>query len=538
MSIQSLEQVKQTESPNTTELTPSKQPTPKRKGKKWSLRLFLLFLLSGIGYLAYRQVFSQPQGPQGMAVVPLERTTFSITVSANGFVEPEQSINVSPKTAGIMTSLLVKEGDFVNKGQALARMDSSNLQGQLLQEKGRLAQAEANLRKLIAGNRYQDIAQAQARLEELEATLRKLVAGNRTQDIGQAQARVNSAQAALGQAEDDLRRIQKLYEAGGISRQVFNQKRADRDAAQAKVMEVKQALSLQTAGTRSEDIDQAEATVKQQRQALDLLKAGNRTEDIDKARAEVTSALGALKSIQIEVDDTIVRAPFAGYVNRKYADPGAFVTPMTAGSSVSSASSSSILALASTNQVVANISESSIAKIRLGQRVEIKADAYPGKTFNGRVSQIATQATVEQNVTSFQVKVKLLADAAKQLRSGMNISTEFKVGQVENAIAVPTIAVTRQNNVAGVFVAPRNRKPVFTPITLGATVDNRTEVKAGLNGTEMVLISLPPRPKPPSGFSFPGFPGTGSTEKEGPPPGGPPRGGGGPPGGGGGPPGR
>lgn len=94
-------------------------------------------------------------------------------------------------------------------------------------------------------------------------------------------------------------------------------------------------------------------------------------------------------------------------MTQKYADPGAFVTPTTSGSAVSSATSSSILALASRNEVVANLSESNIAKIRLGQKVTITADAYPGRTFEGKVSQIAAQATVEQNVTSFQVKVSL-----------------------------------------------------------------------------------------------------------------------------------
>ena len=79
-------------------------------------------------------------------------------VSANGTVQPESSVNVSPKTSGVLKQLLVKEGEFVQAGQVVAYMDNSNLQGQLLQARGNLAAAEANLNKVIAGNRSQDIA--------------------------------------------------------------------------------------------------------------------------------------------------------------------------------------------------------------------------------------------------------------------------------------------------------------------------------------------------------------------------------------------
>ncbi|MHC5613955.1 MAG: efflux RND transporter periplasmic adaptor subunit [Nostoc sp.] len=493
--------------------------------KKWLLRLLSLFLLVGGSYLAYNQlVKQQPLANQRPPIVPLERGNFGITVSANGTVEPEQVINLSPKTAGIIKSLLVKEGDYVTKGQVLARMDDSNWQGQLIQERGKLAQAQANLRKLVAGNRSEDIAQAQAKLEELQAKVRKLVAGNRSQDIAQAQARLNLAQVSVRKTEDEFRRNQQLYHAGAISLLSLNQKLADRDSAQAQVAEAQQALSLQEVGSRQEDIEQARAEVKQQQQLLKLLKAGSRQEDIDQARAEVMSARGSLQNIQTQIDDTLIRAPFDGIIIRKYADPGAFVTPTTAGSSVSSATSSSILALADINQVVANVSESNIAQIRIGQQVVIKVDAYPTKTFSGKVSQIAAQATVEQNVTSFEVKAALVGDANKFLRSGMNVSVEFQVGQLQNALTVPTVAITRQQNVTGVFVARKGELPKFTPIATGATVNNRTEVKTGLDGTEQILISPPPSPKEKSGFSLPNLFG---GSKEGSP--GPPPGGGGPP---------
>ncbi|MBN3887179.1 MAG: efflux RND transporter periplasmic adaptor subunit [Nostoc sp.] len=505
------------DTPNTVDSSSVLVPeVKKKKGRRnWLSWLIALCLLGGIGYAVYYQVTVAPRQQASRRVLtrPVQRQTLTITVSANGTVKPERSINLSPKNSGILKRLLAKEGDIVKQGQIVAYMDDSNLRGQLTSAQGQVAQAEANLQKAIAGNRPQDIAQSQGALDEAEANLQKVQTGNRSQDIGQAQARLQSAQAALRQAEDDFVRNQQLYNAGGISLQTLNQNRSNRDSAQANVNEAQQALGLQKAGSRPEDVEQARAVVKQRQQALALLKAGTRQEDINAARAQVTSARGSLQNIQAEINDTIIRAPFDGVVTKKFADPGAFVTPTTASSEVASSSSSSILSLASTNEVVANLAETNISKISLGQKVSIKADAYPGKTFEGKVSQIAAQAIVEQNVTSFEVRVSL-SDPQRLLRSGMNAEVDFQVGQVQNVLVVPTASVVRQENATGVFVPGKNNRPVFTRIETGVTANNFTEVKSGLTGDERVLLSFPPGSRPqstPRGGVFPGLGGGGGA---------------------------
>jgi HlyD family secretion protein len=479
--------------------------------RRWVGFMLFLGLLATGGYGLYQRAIIRQQSARKVLTAPVERQSLPITISANGTVKAERSINVSPKTSGRLKSLLVKEGDRVTQGQVLAYMDDSNLQGQKIEAQGQLAQAQANLRKLEAGNRPQDVAQAQAKLKEVQANLRKLEAGNRPQDVAQAQARLDSAQASLRKAEDDLQRHQELHNAGAIALQTLTQKRSDRDSAQAQVTEAQAALALQKIGTRSEEIDQARAQVEQQQQALDLLKAGTRSEEIDEAQAKVESARGSLRTIQAQIEDAVIRAPFAGTVTQKYADPGAFVTPTTAGSTVSGAASNSIVALASANQVVANVAEANIAQVRLGQSVTITADAYPGKTFRGQVTQIAAQATVSQNVTSFEVKMAILADSQNLLRVGMNVDTEFQAGQLKNAVVVPNVAVVRERKVTGVFVADPNGKPRFTPIQTGVTVNSKTEVKSGLKGIEHVLISFPPGTRPQSQIRTPFSSGGGSS---------------------------
>jgi HlyD family secretion protein len=465
----------------------------KLRPNKWLLGLLILIPMIGISYLAYNQfvVVPQQQAKNKVQTALVTRSNLPITVSANGTVEPERSVNVSPKTSGILKQLLVKEGDSVQQGQILAYMDASNLQGQLHQAQGNLAASVANVQKLVNGNRTQDIATAKAQLAEQNANLQKLVNGNRTQDIARALAELKDAQYALRQAEDDLQRNQKLYNSGAIALQSLNTFRTNRDRAQTQVKQTQEAASLMRSGTRPEEITQAEAVVKQKQSALALSQAGSRPEDIKQARAQVAALQGAVQIIQANLNDMVIRAPFSGIVARKFADPGSFVTPTTAGSAVTSASSSSILALASTNQVVAQVAEANIAQIRMGLVAKIQVDAYPGKAFTGQVTQIATQSDVVQNVTSFEVKTSV-SDPQHLLRSGMNVTVDFKAGELKNVLVVPTGAIVQQNNAQGVFVSKDKGDSVFVPIVVGTTVNDKTEVKSGLTGNENVLLSFPP----------------------------------------------
>lgn len=462
----------------------------------WLIGLLLAAGIAGGGLGIYRTISASKSTSSQMVTTTVQQKTLPIAISANGTIKPERTINLSPKTSGYLKQLLVKEGDRVQQGQIVAYMDNSNLQGQLTQARAQLAQQEANLNKLINGNRPEEIAQAQAQLSEAQANLRQQEAGNRPQEIAQAQAQLSKATADLRAAEDDLQRNQSLLNAGAISQQTVVQKRSVRDAAQAAVNQAQAALRLQQSGTRSEEITQARSQVEQRQQALNLLKAGSRPEDIAAARAQVESARGALQTIQTQLNDTVIKAPFTGVVTRKYADPGSFVTPTTAGSSVEGSASNSILTLASTYQVVAYLDEANVARVKVGQPVKITADSYPDRTFNGTVSQVAAQATTTSNVTSFEVKVSLEPAAQQLLKVGTNVEAEFQVGQLNNAILVPSAAIVRQQNGTGVYVVGQDKKPVFKPIEIGTTVEEQTEVKSGLNRNDQVLVSFPPGMEP------------------------------------------
>ena len=471
----------------------------KRAWMKLAMFLLLLFgVRFGVGLLGGRSSQSE------FLTQTVEQTTVPILITANGTVNPVRSINVSPKASGVVNTLLVEEGDRVVKGQVIATMDDTNLRGNLLQMQGQLAQQEANLERLLVGERSEDIASAEASLAEAVANLQELKNGNRVEEIAQASARLQQAQATLQQAETAWTRYQELYNAGAISQEELDQKYTDRDVARSQVKEAEEALTLQTAGTRSEQLKQAAARVEQQRQTVVALRAGSRIEDIDQAQGQVQAAQGNLQTIEAQIQDTQIMAPFDGVISQIYAEIGSFVSPSISGSGGVDSSSSSILMLSSSrNQVWVNLPESKIADIQLGQSVTFQADAFPGEVFRGAVEHIASQASVSQNVTSFEVKVAIDEQAAETLRIGMNVESQFEIGSLEQALLVPNAAVVRRPEGEGVYVLGSDRNPIFQPIQIGITSGSQTEVISGLNGDEQVLISPPSEEKRSSRFTFP-----------------------------------
>ena len=142
-------------------------------------------------------------------------------------------------------------------------------------------------------------------------------------------------------------------------------------------------------------------------------------------------------------------------------------------------------------EVYVNVFEASIANIEPNQTVEIVADAYSNRTFTGKVKQIAPEAVVENNVTSFEVKVELIT-GQQELRSGMNVDALFKGKTISDALTVPTVAVTSDRGKIGVMVASEGGKAKFQPVKIGFSQDGKTQILQGLDRGDRVFIDTPP----------------------------------------------
>jgi HlyD family secretion protein len=351
-----------------------------------------------------------------------------------------------------MSKLLVEQGDRVQQRQVIARMENTDLQAERDQVVASLQQAEANLSLVQSGSRPEVIAQAQAQ-------------------VNQAEGRVLEAQTRLNLASQRVQRNRLLASEGAISRDRLDEVLHEERNAQA-------------------NLEQAQAGLENTRQQLRQQQNGPRSQEVDQAIAQVQAAKARLQAVDNQLEDTLIRAPFAGIITQKYATEGAFVTPTTSASSTSSATSTSIVALANGLEVLAKVPEVDIGQIRLGQTVEIRADAYPDQAFKGKVRLISPEAVVEQNVTSFQVRVQIVTGMDK-LRSGMNTDLTFIGKPLNDALIVPTVAIVTTKGEAGVLVPGTNQKPRFQPVTIGQTIGNQTQILQGLKEGDRVYTKLP-----------------------------------------------
>ncbi len=229
----------------------------------------------------------------------------------------------------------------------------------------------------------------------------------------------------------------------------------------------------------------------QEREALRKLENGNRPEEIARFKAAVVSVAAQLKQQQVQLEDTIIRAPFSGIITQRYATIGAYVSPAISASSNASATSTSIVALARGLEVLANVPEVDIPQIKQGQKVEIFIDAYPDEVFQGRVRLIAPEAVVDQNVTSFQVRIAIDTGVEK-LRSGMNVSeVTFLGNNINNALLIPQELIVTQKGKTGVWLLGKNNKPQFHLVRIGANIDNQIQVVDGLKAGDRIFIDLP-----------------------------------------------
>ena len=422
----------------------------------WAIALLATIVVGGGIVTTLRLRRQQTSYNLDDLTVLVESQPLAVQIIGSGTVQPIDTVNLSPRNSDILVSLNVKQGDRVVAGQVIAQMKSDSIEAELVQAKARVTQLEARLAALERGNRPQDIAQGAAQ-------------------VRQAEGRVSDAEARLLLALDKVNRNQNLYEEGAISRDFLDDIVNEADRAQA-------------------NLDQALANLQESRDRLDLLNAGSREEDITNMAAQLQEALGFQQQVEVRLNDTIIRAPFDGIITQKYATEGAFVTPTTSASDVSSATSSAIVALARGLEVLAEVPEVDIGRIQLNQKVEVVVDAYPEQVFEGSVKRIAPEAITDRSrgdFIYFEVAIALKS-GQDQLKSGMKSDVRFLGEELSNALVVPSVAIVRNQGESGVLVPGENNNIRFNRVTLGAQVGNSIQILEGVDSGDRVFVELPP----------------------------------------------
>jgi len=305
--------------------------------------------------------------PQKLGWLPQNGKEFALY----GNVDIRQ-VSLGFRVNGRIASLAADEGDMIESGEVLGKLDAAPFQAAA-------ASAEANV-------------------AALQATLDKLKAGPRPTEIAQAQAAYDESLAALRNANIAYDRARQLRPQGTISEANLDQATANRSMAAA----------------RSDSANEA----------LKLLQEGSRVEDIANAQAQLKAAQSSLAAARISLADTELLAPNDGVILSRVREPGAIVSP---------ADTVFVLSLTQPVWVRSYVAEGDLGRLHPGMKVQVTSDTQPDKPYDGTIGFISpvaefTPKSVEtpELRTDLVYRLRIVIDKpGPDLRQGMPVTVHF-----------------------------------------------------------------------------------------------------------------
>lgn len=410
----------------------------------WAVRFIiagiLLFVLLG----AARFIFGRLNAATPVDIVrvraaaPVAGGEGNVILNATGYIVAAHKIELAAKVIGKVSWIGVDKGDQVKAGQMLVRLEDDEYRARVLEAQGNLATLQARLAEAEHGSRPEEIAKAKA-------------------DVDQARADQENARVTLD-------RTRGLVNEKVMAKQALDDAQARYDGAVAKVASFER--------------------------AYELVRLGPRKEQVDALLAQVDQAKGTLDYAQVQLDNTVIRAPIDGTILERNVEKGEFVTTGFVGDK---GAKGYVVSLADLNdlEVELDINQNDFGKLGSRQPGIVTTDAYPDRKYEGMITEISPEANRQK--ATVQVKVKVLSPDDR-LRPEMNASVAFyspdKPGAVQSEakplVTVPASAVRD----GGVFVVV-NGKALRKAIQVGGTNSQGVQVTSGLIGGEDIVANPP-----------------------------------------------
>jgi RND family efflux transporter MFP subunit len=221
-------------------------------------------------------------------------------------------------------------------------------------------------------------------------------------------------------------------------------------------------------------------------------------QDVDNAQVNFDAASAAQNSLQAQLEQmkvalaqsetnltySYIRAPFAGYIAERNLDTGSYVTSATASTSTMSRGIMSLHDI-TTVRVLFEVVERDIPLVKVGQKAELRAEAYPDQIFEGTVTRIVQALNRATRTMTVEVD---LPNSNRRLKGGMFARVEVLVGTHHQALQIPIDAISRLEDTQYVYVV-RDGKARRIDVEVGVRSGNRIEIIKGLTGDESVIIS-------------------------------------------------
>lgn len=342
---------------------------------------------------------------------------------ATGSLAGDQQTDVAPQTSGKVVAVGVDIGSPVRRGQMLVRLDDAELKLRVEQASAQVQQAKATVR------------QAE---EKIGLRPGQAFDPNRV-------AEVAAARVTLDLAEKNLRRAEKLIESGDVSRQFYDQQRAQRDQLK-------------------EQYDVALAQARQNYAAVEV------------ARTNVANAEAALGLAKQNLSYAVIPSPMDGFVSERTADLGEYVSPQQ-----------KVATVVRTNplRVRIDIPEQAIPEVRVGQSVSAMTSAWPDRNFAGRVARIAPNVSAQSRTLTVEAEID---NSSGALKPGQFATVRILQERAEPAVLVPARAVVTEAGVSRLFVI-KDGHAEQRLVQTGQTDGDLVEIKQGVAADEQVATS-------------------------------------------------
>lgn len=374
--------------------------------------------------------------------VVLKQLAFGIPTTGQIEATPDRKVAVTTPVTGTISQLLVKPGDSVTGGQAVAILYSPELAGLGVEAKTKRAEAEADVRK------------AQAALRRAQQ--------NYEQQNKIAVADIQQARTTLSFAQERYDKDKVLLERGAIPRRQLLDSETKLSEARAGLAKAESRLEVSNALA---ELKSAQSDVQVAQSRIGLSDAAYRTR------------LAQLGSSSNPDGTVTIRAPISGTVadreatqGESAADPGKALMTIV--------NDSSVLA-------TANVFEKDLDQIRVGQSVRVTVKSLPNRTFNGRVTVVGS--IIQGQTRSLPVKAEL-DNPDRALKPGMFAKMDVVTDRTyAAALAVPKSAIVDANGKSLVFHQEEGNKYEPVEVTLGRTAGDLVEIKKGVEAGDRVV---------------------------------------------------
>jgi HlyD family secretion protein len=457
------------------------------RARTWIFILIAVVVIAVIGVLIVNKRNSTATTTQ-YQTVRAEKGTLTATIGATGTVRSNQSALLKWQNTGTVGAIKVKAGDQVKTGDVLGILRLAALAQTTLESN--LVNAQENLAEMTSP---EAIANAQLAI----TTAQKQVTDAQTTQLNtqywENAALQQNYYASYVIAKDNLDKAQTAYDNAHVGAYINNANEANAyqrlytakkayDTAHYYYSVYSQTPTQRQLNEAQANLDLANATLKNAQIYLAVLTGGDIPAGATgTALLQYEQAKQTVQTAQANLDANNLTAPFTGSITEVDGMVGDQVTPATTAFRIDDMTQM---------KVDVQVSEVDIDSVQVGQPVTLTFDAIAGKTYNGKVVEVAQAGNSVQGAVDFTVTVAL-TNADKSVKPGMTAAVTITVKQVNNVLLVPSRAVRLVNNQLVVYVLI-NGQPQAVNVTLGASSDTMSEVVSGnLKAGDIIILNPP-----------------------------------------------